>query len=263
MIDDLEFKLAKHLKNCGIENSYLEARMILEKTHYEKEAFDLASRRCLGEPLAYILKERGFYRDTFFVEPGVLIPRPETETLVEEGVRFLRSNSFQSPLVYDFGCGSGCIGLSILKEVPEARLIGLDVSEKAFQISTKNAKNLDLIDRCEFICADVSEFTFTKRAHLVVANPPYIALDDHSVEENVKKFEPKEALFSGSDGLDHIKEWSKIAFSNLESGGILLMEFGIHQETAVRTLLVKLGFSDISIYKDLAGIYRSVSARKP
>lgn len=263
MINDLEFKLAKHLKSCGIENSYLEARRILERTNKEQEAFELALRRCSGEPLAYILNERGFYKDVFYVQPGVLIPRPETEILVEEAIRILKMSSTQDPLFYDFGCGSGCIGLSILRDFPQARLIGLDISEAAIQVSVRNAKSLSLDLRSQFVSSKVSDFHFVDKADLIVANPPYIAMSDDRVEEGVKKFEPHEALFSEEDGLKDIREWSKTAFSILKTGGSLLMEFGINQENAVQKQLETLGFSDIKIYKDLAGIDRAVSATKP
>src|SRR5690606_19098568 len=107
-----EDEIAKHLESFGIENPFLEARWILEKYQDEHAIHDLLARRAKGEPLAYLLEEKGFYEDIFYVKPGVLIPRPETELLVECSLKFFGQNSFERPLIYDFGCGSGCIGLS-------------------------------------------------------------------------------------------------------------------------------------------------------
>lgn len=264
-LHQLESQIAKRLQSFGIENPYLESRWILEKFQSEDEIWPLVEKRCQGEPLAYLLQEKGFYKDVFFVKPGVLIPRPETELLVEKSLEFLKEDSIKDPLIFDFGCGSGCIGLSLLRELPNARLLGFDVSEMAVEVSTENAVRLGMNDRSHFYHHPISELSgiVSTKADLIVTNPPYIAENDPEVEPGVSKHEPSIALYSGGTGLEKIKSWSEVAYSLLKPGGKFAMEFGKNQEDKVQLYLSTLGFSGISIYKDLAGIDRAVFARKP
>lgn len=260
----VETQIAKRLQSCGITNAHLEARWILESFKKEEDILALVERRCAGEPLAYLLQEKGFYKDLFFVKPGVLIPRPETELLVEHSLEFLNTASRKNPLIYDFGCGSGCIGLSILKEIPQATLVGFDLSDVAVEVSKENARRLMLDDRSEYHLCSVTDLPsqIFRKAHLIVANPPYIAENDPQVEAQVDKYEPALALYSGPTGLEKINSWSAVAFDLLESGGGFAMEFGQGQEDEVELRLKSLGFCDISLHRDLAGIYRAVFARK-
>lgn len=211
-------------------------------------------RRNLGEPLAYILGHQGFYKHQFIVRPGVLIPRPETEGIVEI--------AFEKPAleIADFGCGSGCIGLSILKEWQQSRLTAIDASNTAIEVTRENAAHLNLIERCEFVLARVEEWKPLKAYDLIVANPPYIGKDDPHVEENVRKYEPFEALFAGNEGLAAIESWIKKSSSVLKRGGRMIMEVGAGQSESVATIMKESGFSAVAIHKDLAGIDRVLSA---
>lgn len=259
-----ESQIAKRLQSCGIENAHLEARWILEARKPEEEVLKLVERRCHGEPLAYILQEKGFYKDLFFVKPGVLIPRPETELLVELSLQFVKESSLKAPLLLDFGCGSGCIGLSLLRELPEAKLMGFDLSEVAIEVSNENASRLGVADRVDYRQLSVTNLVdhISARANLIVANPPYIAENDSQVERHVDEYEPGLALYSGPTGLEKIESWSAVAFDLLESGGGFAMEFGKGQEEKVESCLKSLGFCEVSIHRDLAGIFRAVFARK-
>lgn len=220
----------------------------------------LVKRRSTGEPVAYITQVKDFYNSTFHVEPGVLIPRPETEMLVEKGLDFLKASGLENPLVLDFGCGSGCIGLSIIKEFSSARLVGFDISEKAVQVARHNAEKLGLQERSTFLNKRVEDISPEDwrgdQVALIVANPPYIDPSDSEIEENVVKFEPKEALFSEEEGLLHIREWFLTANSILSGGsglGLYLCEMGSGQGSKVKALTEKMtSQKQISIYKDLS-----------
>ena len=156
---------------------------------------ELVRRRSQGEPVAYILGYRDFYKYRFAVNSSVLIPRPETEHIVEEVLAWAK-NQEQSYALVDLGCGSGCIGLTLLKELPKAKLIAVDISENALVVAKENANQLGVADRVHFMCMDADNFEIVikecgdflgqNKIDVVVANPPYIAIQDPQVEENVK-----------------------------------------------------------------------------
>ncbi len=227
---------------------------------------ELVKRRTDGEPIAYILGEKGFYQDDFKVGPGVLIPRPETETIVDE-VEKLRNELEGEALIFDFGCGSGCLGLSLLRVLPGARLAGFDISETCVSYSKENAEALGLESSSQFFQNDVASLNLSDMAleapDLIVANPPYIAKDDPEVAEDVKSFEPSEALFSEDDGLAHIKGWALKASELLKPGGFYFFEIGHRQGQVCKDLLEQdLGFSHIEVIKDLSGKDRVIRAQK-
>lgn len=224
---------------------------------------ELVRRRASGEPVAYILGYRDFYKHRFEVTPAVLIPRPETEHLVEECLQWA-SNEPPSLGLLDLGCGSGCIGLSLLKELPEAHLVAVDLSEKALEVAARNAAALNVSDRVMFVHADASakdlvlsayrQFVGQEKIDAIVSNPPYIAHQDPGVEENVKKFEPNSALFADDNGLALLKVWSKEYAPNLRPHGIMLMEMGMSQGPAMSEHFSELKiFNEISVIKDLSG----------
>lgn len=263
---DLERQLTESFREGGIESPGLEARWLLESRQSAKEIGEIkdeVARRLSGEPLAYILGSKGFHKYEFVVRPGVLIPRPETELLVEVGSKFISEN-VSAKVIYDFGCGSGCIGLTMLKEFPFLNLYGWDRSHAAVTTSKENAEKLSVSDRSEFFLVDLELFNFSlvPKADLIVANPPYIATGDTRVEPHVLHFEPYEALFSGPTGLELIESWAKLSFANLKAGGMLVMEVGIDQSPFVDRILENLGFLHILWHLDLAGVNRVVSARK-
>lgn len=236
------------------ENDSLENRII--------EWLDTAvDRRLEGEPLAYILETHGFYKYDFVVRKGVLVPRPETEFVVETALRLF---PLESPKVFaDLGCGSGCIGLSLLKEWPASELHAFDASETAIEVTKENMMCLSLNHRCMPQLSRVEELEFSEHFDLIVANPPYIAQDDALVEANVKKFEPHEALFAEQNGFAAIFQWSTWAKTALKRGGWWITEIGASQKEAVNAKLIELGFTNLGVKKDLAGHARVICAQKP
>ncbi len=230
---------------------------------------EIVRRRSKGEPVAYILGQKEFYGLNFFVDNNVLIPRPETELLVEAVVtafkkthQELGQRNDEKIDILDLGCGSGCIGLSLTHLLKNTQTQLVDISEAALAMTKKNAENLKLSDQCEFTCTDAATQSFAgKFFDIIVANPPYISKDDLRVQKEVLEFEPHQALFSGQDGLEANFSWSKNLISHLKTKGIMCFEFGIDQGEHVRQHFINLGvFSTVSIIKDLSGIDRHVLA---
>lgn len=264
-MSDLLDLIAKKLKSYGVDLAHLEARWIMEKYSDSDDVWEKVQRRCSGEPLAYILEEKGFYKHVFSVRPGVLIPRPETELVVEQALLFLKKTNLVNPVVFDFGCGSGCIGLSILAEASNARLYGFDKSSVAIETSMENSRKLNLSEKTKFLIEDLSkknELSNFDLADVIVANPPYVKIGDLRLEAQVEKYEPHEALFGGESGLEMIEEWSKLAFRSLKPHGIFVLEFGQGQSVLISERLTEIGFSNILVYKDLAGNNRVLTAFK-
>jgi len=218
-------------------------------------------RRAAAEPVQYITGERDFWRDTFRVNPAVLIPRPETELLVERGADALRM--VDAPHVLDLATGSGCVGLSLLRELPRARLVATDRAPEALQVARGNAVRLGLAARAAFVCGDGLTFLRTGPAgafHLIVANPPYVSRNDLALlPAEVRDWEPALALDGGADGLDCYRAWVPPALALLRPGGRLLMEFGCGQWPALSGMLAALGCS-ATMFPDLAGIPRVFQA---
>ncbi|MEK6773029.1 MAG: peptide chain release factor N(5)-glutamine methyltransferase [Bdellovibrionota bacterium] len=223
----------------------------------------LVKRRAQGEPVAYILGEKDFFGETFIVNQAVLIPRPETEGLVETALNWQKKNKKTNLRILDLGCGSGCIGLSLLKKIPDAQLLAVDVSEEALQIAKKNADNLEVSDRVSWLCADAFDFSnvktkidniFTEPIDLLVANPPYIDKKDLEVEVNVKMYEPNGALFSDENGTKHLKSWSTNYATLLAAESLMLMEMGYLQGAELKKHFIEIGkFDTVEVDKDLAG----------
>jgi release factor glutamine methyltransferase len=225
-------------------------------------AREFVKRRIQGEPVAYIIGEKGFYNSVFKVGPGVLVPRPETEHLVEDAVEWMKKNNSESFAVLDLGCGSGCIGLSILKEEPRAKLFAVDISDKAMEFSKANAEKLGLTARCTFIQANADETEKIMSAvkvqgfeklNVIVSNPPYIDEKDPAVEKNVKTFEPHEALFASNEGFSKLQGWSKSYLPFLSEPGLMLMEMGYQQGSEMKKHFENLEFDMVTIKKDFSG----------
>lgn len=239
-----------------------EKRQLTSAEQQQIEAWLL--RRQNGEPLAYIIGEKGFYKNMFSVGPGVLIPRPETEFVVESALELF---SEQGPNSFvEFGFGSGCIGLSLLKEWPEAKLIAVEKSTEALPWAEKNIQQLNLTDRTTLLNQAVETVDIksigNKKVSLVVSNPPYIAEEDQDVEANVKKYEPHLALYSGFSGLDCLTSFSEKACEILEDKGYLIFEIGSGQTKDVCDIIEHKGFTLIKIVKDYAGHDRVIVAQK-
>lgn len=224
---------------------------------------ELVRRRASGEPVAYILGYRDFFNHRFEVNSQVLIPRPETEHIIEDVLAWASDKEAALGLV-DLGCGSGCIGLSLLKEYPNAKLIAVDLLPGAIEVAQRNAQALEVADRVQFLNLDAGNVEaimsaykdFTGQTHIdvLVSNPPYIASDDPQVEENVKKFEPNSALYAEDNGLALLKGWSKAFAPYLKTPGLMLMEMGMNQGPAMKQAYESLKiFNEISVIKDLSG----------
>jgi release factor glutamine methyltransferase len=220
----------------------------------------LLQRRIAGEPVAYLIGRRDFWTLQLRVTPDTLIPRPETELLVELVLQRLPENA--SHAVADLGTGSGAIALAIASERPNARIIGTDVSAAALTVARDNARIND-IHNIEFRHGSWFAPLAGERFQIVVSNPPYIAEDDPHLRQGDLRFEPAGALASGADGLDAIREIAAGAPNHLFAGGWLLIEHGWEQGAAIRALLTQAGFAESSTAQDLEGRDRVTLGRMP
>lgn len=210
---------------------------------------ELVARRASGEPIAYLLGYRGFWTLNLRVTPDTLIPRPETELLVEQALE--RLDPAADVRVADLGTGSGAIALAIATERPRARVVATDRSEAALAVAQGNAVAHGLAGRVAFRQGDWFAPLAGERFDLVASNPPYIADGDPHLARGDLRHEPPSALSSGADGLDAIRILVAVAPSHLESGGWLLLEHGFDQGPAVRALLDAAGFVEVATVQDL------------
>lgn len=225
---------------------------------------EMVKRRISGEPLAYITNSRGFYGLEFKVTPDVLIPRPETEILVEKTLDYLKTLDQESISVLDLGTGSGCIGLTIAKKDPRVFVKLVDISPGALSIAKENAENLKVTERCQFYEAKADQFLDQSEEvfDVILANPPYIAPTDTHVEIDVKAFEPHTALFA-AEGTSLLKLWSQSAIAKLKPKSLMMMEMGFDQGTQMKEFFQNFKcFSKIEIIKDLSGHDRVISGEK-
>lgn len=225
----------------------------------------LVRRRATGEPIAYITGTRDFWSLTLEVTPATLIPRPETELLVELALERLPAGGS----VVDLGTGSGAIALAIAKERPDAAVVAVDVSTAALDVARWNGRRLGL-ERVEFVQGDWFAPLNGRRFNLIISNPPYIEADDHHLGEGDLRFEPASALASGADGLDDIRRIASGADAHLLPGGAVLVEHGWNQGDAVRRILRDAGLVEDFTTKDLeqrdrvsGAFYRSPEVAQP
>ncbi len=218
-------------------------------------------RRSNHEPFQYIAGKQEFWRLDFIVTPDVMIPRPETELIVEAGVKILEN--IENPYFCEVGIGSGCITVSILHEIKKAKAIGLDISEKALKVAKLNAEKNKVSDRLELAKSDVFEnLTEDKNFDLIVSNPPYVPSEDvPGLQAEVRDFDPYVALTDGKDGLSIIKKLINESPNHLKSGGFLLMEMGFNQSNKVREMFDLEVWKEIEFFADLQGIPRMVKAQ--
>lgn len=216
-------------------------------THRQVEVIqDLIGQRANGVPVAQILGEREFYGRAFKITPAVLIPRADTELLVEAALARMHPRA----RILDLGVGSGCIAISLALEAPQATVVAADASPAALAVAQDNARRLGanvLFTHSNWFSALAGE-----RFDLIVSNPPYIAADDPHLQRGDLRFEPRDALAAGDDGLDALRHILAGAPDHLLAGGCLLVEHGWNQGPACRELFVRHGFDDISTLTDLA-----------
>jgi release factor glutamine methyltransferase len=213
----------------------------------------LFERRLRGEPVAYILGEREFYGLNFRVTPATLIPRPETELLVELAIQRIPGQG--SYRVLDLGTGSGAVALSIAHARPNVDVVGVDTSSAALKVAQLNAGQSGLTN-VRLLLSDWFTALNNERFDIIVSNPPYIATDDHHLVRGDVRFEPLGALTSGADGLDDIRSIIEQAKDHLNDNGSLLVEHGYDQAAQVCTLLRQAGYTSVFSARDLAGIER-------
>lgn len=225
---------------------------------------EFVERRATGEPLQYITGVQDFYGREFRVTPDVLIPRPETELLVEAALQIV-GNTGPAPLICDVGTGSGCIALTLLCEIVEARVVAIDKSPAALEVAKINAQKLSVVDRARFVLSDCfnSLDSYIDEFDLIVSNPPYVAEAALAgLQREVRDHEPLVALSPGPDGLSVIRKLIDDAPGFIKSGGHMLMEIGFDQGEVVTRLVDGSAWSLREIRPDLQGIPRIVVLQK-
>lgn len=249
------------LAKAGVDEPAREARLLSRAARDPSEFDNFVARRATREPFAYIVGSREFWSLDFEVTPDVLIPRPDSETLVEVA---LKASSAAPPRrIVDLGTGSGCLLMALLSEWPQATGLAVDISPAALAVARRNAERLGLSSRIEFACCDF-EAVPGGPFDLAVSNPPYIPTDEIAgLQPDVASFEPKGALDGGTDGLEAYRSLARALPELLVPGGRVLLEIGWTQAEQVRNILQKQGFDSIRVIKDLAGHDRIVEAMRP
>ena len=278
IINSLIKQGSKILKKQNIDSHQIDAELLLSKAIRKDRVFlltndenkvspkdtsdylNLILRRKQREPLSYITKRKEFWSLDFNVSNNVLIPRPETEIIVEQVVRRFKGKG--SLNILDIGTGSGCILLAILKELKNSYGTGIDKSSRALDIAKKNSKKLNLLQRTKFIHCDVDNFNFGNY-DVIVSNPPYICSNGIScLSEDIKGFEPRMALDGGSSGLEIISKVIIKAKKILKTRGCLFMEIGDGQFRMVSSMLARSGFSLVKKIFDYKKTIRCIMSTK-
>ena len=225
-----------------------------------KKFDDLIKRRAKGEPIAYLTNKKEFWNDEFFVNNDVLIPRSDTEIIIEQVLKIYSKKS--KAQVLDIGTGSGCIILSIIKERPNFYGTGIDISKKSINVSKFNTKQLNLTNRVKFFHSSIDNFIIGKY-DLIVSNPPYIEFANLKyLDKDIVNFEPKLALNGGCDGFSNIRKVINKASILIKRKGKLILEIGFNQREKVMSLLENKGFYIDKVIKDYAGNDRCVICTK-
>ena len=259
-------KAARYLKQYNINNPYLDSEILLSKIINKDKKYiilnskenlkdkylnsfnSLIERRRKGEPVAYLVNKKEFWKNTFYVDKNVLIPRPDTELIVAQVLKTYSKDKYLQ--VLDIGTGSGCILLSLLAERPQFCGTGIDISKQSINVSKYNAKRLNLTNRVKFYNSDVDNFK-NRKYDLIVSNPPYIEISNLKyLERDVINFEPKLALNGGFDGFSKIRKVIDKAAVLIKRNGKLILEIGFNQKNTTQQLLKKKGFYINKVLKD-------------
>lgn len=270
---------AKHFAAKGIEDGAKEARILLghvlgcrpievlaryddQPSDAERQRFrDLIKRRVDGCPVAYLVGSKDFFLLPFEVTPAVLIPRPDTETLVQAGLDFLKGKD--RPAVLDLGTGSGCIAVSVAHQHKTAVVTAVDVSPDACAVAARNAERHAVAGRVSVVCGDLfAPLPSDAKFDLILSNPPYIPPTEiETLDAGVKDFEPRAALDGGPDGLDFYRRIAAEAGPRLTSGGQVMVEVGWTQNDAARAIFSAAGLRVLDSLRDMAGRWRVVRGR--
>ena len=255
---DAEVLLAHALgRTRSVLHAWPEHQPTLEQAGIYEE---LLVRRRRGEPVAYLIGKREFWSIELAVTSETLIPRPETELLVE--LALARIPADRPVDVADLGTGSGAIALALATERPRARIVATDMNPASLEVARENARRLE-ISNVTFQLDDWNASTIRLPFDIIVCNPPYIALDDPHLNQGDLRFEPRAALVAGRDGLDALRVVIAQAPSRLRPGGWLALEHGCNQQRRVISLLAEHGYESVEGHRDIAGLARACCARKP
>ena len=266
------------LKKKNIKNPYLDTELLLSKTVNKKREEILLniynkaenreiekfkyylSRRKRKEPIAYIIGYKYFWKYRFLTNKSVLIPRPDTELIIEESLNYLSID--KSKKILDIGTGSGCIIISLIKEMPKCKATALDISLKAIKVAKTNAKLHQLENKINFINIDIDKYK-SYNYDLIISNPPYISdIELSRLDDDIKLHEPKVALSGGSDGLREIKKVIIKSKKLLKINGKLIIEIGYKQKNQSMKILNENGFYVNKVSKDISGIDRCIISTK-
>ena len=268
------------LENAGVEESIADARLLLahalgasptwvfahETDPFPRSGWEpyrvLVARRCRREPLQHLRGQQEFFGLRFVVSPKALIPRPETERVVERLIEHLRDVA--SPRIADVGTGSGCIAIAAATEIPGARVTASDVSAEALEVARANAKEHGVDDRVAFVEGSLGDpLRDSAPFHAIAANLPYVTTEEIAdLQPEVRDHEPRLALDGGADGLDLVRELIAQAPALLAPGGWIVLEVGHDHGAATADLLRAAGFADVALHADLAGVERIVEGRR-
>ena len=272
------FEGANILQKKNIQSFFLDSEILMGKTLNKKREYlilnqnltvkdkdylkfiSLIHKRSSNIPVAYLTKSKDFWKNEFYVDERVLIPRPDTEILIEEVIFNIKKNKINNFL--EVGVGSGCIILSILNEINHLKGVGIDISQRALEVCKINSKRLNLANRIRLYKSDIDKFDIGKY-DLIVSNPPYICRSDlNNLMKDVIGFEPKNALNGGIDGASEIKKVIKKSSKLLKKSGKLVLEIGHDQKNKVSELLKNNGFFIKKVIKDLGKKTRCIVSIK-
>lgn len=271
---------SNHLHDAHVPNNVLDAQTLLAEALGKDRTYlivnyhqpltaellsyyeSLIERRANGEPLQYITGHQEFFGLEFEVTPDVLIPRPETELIVEETIRLAEEADLTAPVILDIGTGTGCISVALARELSAARVIAVDISLAALHVAQRNAARHERA--IEFVASDLlNAFADTNFADFIVSNPPYVAADEMpTLQREVRDWEPHLALTDGHDGLSLYRRLLQDAPARLRSGGFLLCELGYTQSAAVSALASPSVWHTPRLLDDLQGIPRTLVLQK-
>jgi release factor glutamine methyltransferase len=224
----------------------------------------MINRRAAGEPLQYITGRQEFFGLEFEVTPDVLIPRPETELIVEEAIRMVEGDRIARPLIIDAGTGSGCIAVALARELADARVFASDISEAALRVARRNAARHGPGDRIGFVASDLLDaFAEEEFADFILSNPPYVSdAEMPSLQREVRDWEPRLALTDSNDGLSFYRRLLKDAPMRLKPGGHLICEMGYMQSERISAMVNHQVWGGVRLLDDLQGIPRTIVLRK-